>query len=67
MQWNSAFTAFYGFMLLVYLLLSFLFPTSREEEEDGVRWKPKPRDSSIEERKKILAELDTEVLTWLLV
>nr|XP_009789529.1 PREDICTED: uncharacterized protein LOC104237139 isoform X2 [Nicotiana sylvestris] len=31
-----------------------------EEEEDGVRWKPKPRDSSIEERKKILAELDSE-------
>lgn len=31
-----------------------------EEEEDGVRRRPKPRDSSIEEREKILAELDPE-------
>ncbi|MCD7448866.1 hypothetical protein HAX54_046960 [Datura stramonium] len=31
-----------------------------EEEEAGVRRRPKPRDSSIEEREKILAELDPE-------
>lgn len=41
----------------------FLLP--REEEEDGVRRRPKPRDSSIEEREKILAELDPEVLDYL--
>ncbi|KAK4346538.1 hypothetical protein RND71_032877 [Anisodus tanguticus] len=31
-----------------------------EEEEEGVRRSPKPRDSSIEEREKILADLDPE-------
>lgn len=57
---------FCGFMFTSILVSKyFFFLLPREEEQDGVRRRPKPRDSSIEEREKILAELDPEVLDYL--
>ncbi|XP_051117331.1 uncharacterized protein LOC127242033 isoform X2 [Andrographis paniculata] len=48
-----------AFTLIVrglYVVLGF----GEEEDERGVKWKKKPRDTSVEERNKILQEIDPE-------
>lgn len=44
-------------------LLIFLSSLEREEKDErGVKWKRKPRDTTVEERNKALGDIDPEVI-----
>lgn len=55
--------SFDGFIDFSRLRLDFVLGVRREEEDEGgVRWRRKTVDTTVEERDKVLKDIDPEVL-----